>query len=379
MKKSVSLCLSVALLLAFTACGAAPDAVDTTAAVTTTVPTTETLPLEEGIRNIVLIIGDGMGDPHIEADKLVSGEAPPYADWAHIHANTNSLDAEGNATVITDSAASATALATGTLTTNGKVGLDAAGATCKTILDYAAEMGKATGVVTTDLLTGATPGGFSAHASDRGDDDNIRNTQLYSGINLLCGSYTNTYKTYKDTIENAGYTVSTSLNEAGNYMEEEKVYWQLSEKLEAITPKALEYLSQDRDGFVVMIEQAHVDKHSHSNNFAQMQKCVDSLNNTVQAVLDWAEGRTDTVVIVTADHETGGLEVGQAGAYLNSYDTADGGTISYRFNSVNHTDSPVSVYCWGFQPDFSRYTMEGETELIKNTAVFQMMLDILQE
>jgi len=379
MKKGISLCLILAMLMLCVGCSAQP-AETTLATTTTAAPTTETMPLEEGIRNIILIIGDGMGDEHIEAGALMSGKTPPYADWAHTHANTNSLDAEGNATVTTDSAAAATALATGMLTTNGKVGMDGGGnTTYKTILDYANEMGKSTGVVTTDLLTGATPGGFSGHATDRNDEEGIRNTQLYSGIKLLCGSYTNTYKTYKDAIETAGYTVSTSLNEAAKHMDAEMAYWQLSEKLETITPKALEYLAQDRDGFVVMIEQAHVDKYSHSNNFGQMHLCVNSLNNTVQAVLDWAQGRDDTVVIITADHETGGLSVGQEGDFLQTETTADGKTISYAFSSDGHTNSPVSVYCWGFQPDFAKYAMDGDPALIKNTAVFQMMLDILQE
>ena len=187
MKRALCFLLTALLLLSLAACGAEP--LPTT--VPTTVPTTQaptTVPKAEGIRNIVLIIGDGMGPEQVEAGQLCKGEPFAFTTWQHVNVNTNSLDDDGNATVTTDSAASATALASGVLTKNGYVGKDPEGKDVKTILDYAAEAGRSTGILTTDKLTGATPGSFSGHCIDRDETDAVLTTQLYSQIDLLAAA-----------------------------------------------------------------------------------------------------------------------------------------------------------------------------------------------
>ena len=119
------------------------------------------------VKNVILIIGDGMGVEHISAAQMCTGEAFCFRDWQYASVNTDSVNEDGQGSVLTDSAAAATAMATGSLTVNGYVGKDSRGVDLSTVLDEARRLGKATGIVTTDALYGATPAAFSAHSFTR--------------------------------------------------------------------------------------------------------------------------------------------------------------------------------------------------------------------
>ena len=130
-----NICSVVAFLLAalfLVACGSTAPA-ETTSTIT---PTTTTSVLPDGIRNIVLVIGDGMGDAQIQLGQLASGQNHVFQGWDMIKSNTNSLDTDGNATKTTDSAAGGTALATGQLTVNKVVGRDPSGNDLKNIMEH---------------------------------------------------------------------------------------------------------------------------------------------------------------------------------------------------------------------------------------------------
>lgn len=387
--KQVRILALLLCILLLTACGSKPAA--TTApesadpvTITTAAPTTE--PQPEGIRNIILIIGDGTGDAQLEAGELASGKTYCFRDWQHTHANTDSLHSDGTVGKLTDSAASGTALATGQLTYNGKVGQPYNSTEqLKTILDYAKEHGKATGVVSTDTMHGATPASFSGHAAERTDSQTILYSQLESGIDLLCATYDADAGSLKSFITGAGYSFTDFSSKISGTMEAEKVYWLLDmdgsnppDKLEKIVPKALEYLSKDEDGFVMMIEQAHIDKYCHSNEIEGAQMCSNSLNNTVQAILNWLGDRNDTVILITADHETGGLSVSREDIYEHHYTSPQGNTLYYQFTTTGHTQTPVSVYFYGFEADLEPHYINEEKTLIKNTSVFTIMLDLLE-
>lgn len=394
MKKLISFLLALTLLLSLTACGSEPAA--TTAPAQTTQPTTQptTVPTEpraEGIRNIILIIGDGMGPEQVEAGQLCKGEPFAFTSWQHVRVNTNSLDTEGNATVTTDSAASATAMASGVLTVNGYVGKDPTGQDVKTILDYAAEAGRSTGVLTTDKLTGATPGGFSGHSIDRDEAESVLTSQSYSGIDLLGAAETATVINFRGNLEQCGYKFCDTPSKIKNNLSEDKMVWQLmlsnhnaQHKLDEWAVTALDYLDQDPQGFVLMIEQANVDTNCHNNEFGGAEKCVRILDRTVDAVTQWAEGREDTVILVTADHETGGLSVSDQPEYAMSYTADTGAVVYYQFTQTTHSSTPVDLYVWGRDIDFTPYLLETEDPeqypdgIIKNTSVFQIMLDVLQ-
>lgn len=379
MKKSLVFILAF-VLLCFAAC--TPTPVENT----TAVPTTTEAPANLGIKNIVLIIGDGMGVNQVEATQIVNGEKFSFTQWDHTMVNTNSLNSNYEPLNTTDSAASSTALATGILTTNGHIGQSANGDNLKTILDYAKEKGKSTGVVTTDAIYGATPGGFSGHSGSRYNYEDILFTQLQSDIDLLCARYAAEVVDKRADIKNAGYDFSSIMGNAQKSLESEKAFWLLNiadynatDKLATVAEMSLNFLDKDPDGFVLMIEQAQIDHHGHSNEFEGIVKCVNVLNETVESVMNWIGDREDTVVLITADHETGGLQISREPGFLTSYPCADGSSIYYNFTTSNHSNSEVYLFTHGFEPNFEQYYTEERPAAIKNTNIFDMMLDILND
>ena len=349
------------------------------------VESSEILLNENGIKNIILIIGDGMGYEHITSGELYENKVYNFTNWDKVNVNTDSINSSGVGPVKTDSAAAATALATGNLTVNGYVGKNHLKEDVETILDVASACGKATGIVTTDKLYGATPSGFSAHSSDRNDKHTIIQTQILSNVNLLCGAYSSTCSSYKTEIRNAGYIYTSSFSKVDSTMTSDKAYWNIGlgdanaeVELKDATKKAITFLSKDEDGFVLMIEQAHIDKYSHNNDFEGMVKSVKSLNDTVDTVLKWIGNRTDTAVLITSDHETGGLTVSNNPVYSNTF-VLNNSQIYYNFSSTSHTNSKVGLFVYNLKVNYSKFNYYSSNHLVKNTDVFNLMKEILNK
>jgi alkaline phosphatase len=338
---------------------------------------------------VIYIIGDGMGLDHVAAGQMMNQKHYGFTDWQFTTANTDSVGSDGYGPVTTDSAASGTALATGTLTVNGYIGKDHTGADVTTILDYAKGLGKATGVLTTDTLTGATPSAFSAHNISRNNAAEIAASQLDSGVDLL-GGHTANETANKAAAEAHGYAYCDDFSKIDGVMTSEKTYWQLDlggtgaeVSLADATKKALAFLERDEDGFALMIEQAHVDKYAHSNDIRGAAESVDSLNDTVEAILAWLGDRTDTMIVITSDHETGGLSVSYEKRYsksVNSFVTDASGNrvrVYYHFASTGHTNAKVGVFVYGVEVDFKKLSYYGVENTIKNIDIYDMLVDVL--
>ena len=410
MKKSalrmLSLLLAMVLCFGLFACGEQPaDPTTVPTQATTAAPTTEATtpattepPVEtteainynviqstNAIKNVIIIIGDGMGLQHINAGMLYDGITYNFTNWPTVRVNTYPLlDASGALSEDpTDSAASATAMATGVLTPNGRLGKDINNEDLPTIMDLASSLGKATGIVTTDTLSGATPGAFSGHASYRDNVNEIIPSQKTSGVNLLCGFAQDKYTLIADEFKAVGYAYTEDFNKVESTFSSEFALWQLDTygvdatvPLQVVTPKALEYLDQDPDGFVLMVEQAHPDKYSHGNEFENVAKSVSDLNKTVEVVMEWVGDRTDTMVLIVADHECGGLQVSEKDSkYANTYTVGDK-TFSYEFRSTNHTGVNVALYVYGVEVDFTQSSLYSK-KAIKNTGVYYLMEEAL--
>ena len=391
--RAVVMLLLAAFMLLTVACGGANSNADNgTSSQTETLllppgndeqsPSTNDWGDASGIKNVILVIGDGMGLEHITAGEMYEGKNYAFTDWQKVSVNTDSVETNGKGAVLTDSAAAGTALATGCLTVNGYVGKDYAGRNVRTILDGAKENGKATGIVTTDALHGATPAAFSAHSLSRTDADGIVMSQLTSGVDLLCGSTHSVCTNRKNSIVSAGYAYCDDFSAIDGTLSAERVYWQLNMggvdapvTLADATEKALAFLERDEDGFVLMIEQAHVDKYSHSNDFRGVAESVRSLNDTVEAILEWLGDRTDTAILVTADHETGGLSVSYTSRLSQSF-WAENVKIYYSFSSVEHTNHKVGLFVYGVKVDFSNYSYSSR-HVLKNIDVYSIMQDVL--
>lgn len=263
----------------------------------------------------VLFIGDGMGENHIKTTETYYGE----------RAFMRSLGADGfvttfsnNVGIPTDSAAAGSTLATGQKFNNGEVARHG-GNNVKSVAEYAKEKGLGVGIVTTDKLYGATPASFSSHANNRGDTSEIIKGQINDVVDLYLGAGKGEYTKYKSQFESKGFTFATSFNDVVGSFSGNKLIMPFSSlpsedgtadtpTLEMCTEFALEFMeARFPDGYFLMIEGAHIDKKSHKNDIIPMTKYLKSFDNSIKIAYDKLQG-LDSAIIVTADHETGGLK-----------------------------------------------------------------------
>ena len=263
----------------------------------------------------VLFIGDGMGENHIKTTETYYGE----------RAFMRSLGADGFVTTFsnnvglpTDSAAAGSALATGQKFNNGEVARHG-GNNVKSVAEYAKEKGLGVGIVTTDNLYGATPASFSSHANNRGDTSEIIKGQINDVVDLYLGAGKGEYTKYKSQFESKGFTFATSFNDVVGSVPGNKLIMPFSSlpsedgtadtpTLEMCTEFALEFMgARFPGGYFLMIEGAHIDKKSHKNDIIPMTKYLKSFDNSIKIAYDKLQG-FDSAIIVTADHETGGLK-----------------------------------------------------------------------
>ncbi len=303
---------------------------------------------EGDVRNVILLIGDGMGIGQLTAAEVMNGEddlvitSLPYMSLVTTHSSSN---------YVTDSAASATALATGFKTRNGRISVTADGDDLFTVLEDAEAVGKATGVVTTTRVTHATPACFVAHVNSRGSENAIAEQLLSSGVDVALGGGLD-YLTAIDP-SGSGYTVvydSTDLEAVDSgkvlglfsygYMSYESARSNSDQpSLTEMTEKSLEILSSDPDGFFLMVEGGRIDHASHANDFDNTVGETLEFDNAVLKALEFASGRNDTLILVTADHETGGLSI--VGGYQS------GGGMQVEWVTDDHIGSQVPVYAYG--------------------------------
>lgn len=295
-------------------------------------------------KNVILMIGDGMGFNTVEATKAirnieVSMETMPVLCQSETRSVTNK---------VTDSAAGGTALATGVRTYNGAIGvymfwpLGSFFNFPKNLCELAKEQGKAAGVVTTDSTSGATPASFSSHSVSRGVEFDISFDQLRSDLDLIWGAESATVTS--SLCEKNGFEYITTAAQMNALQSGSRSFAQFdfdafanvnnnndTPYIADMTEKAIELLSADEDGFFLMVEGAHIDKFSHANNFDGSTAQLVEFSKAVQTALDFAKADGDTLVVVTADHETGGITYNEE-------------TGEYYYTTGDHTGVNVPVY-----------------------------------
>jgi len=323
---------------------------------------------DASVKNIILIIGDGMGANQVEFTKKYGPRKDLDLDKAEYKGliDTNCLN-----NYVTDSAAAATAMATGVRTLYKRVGMDEDGNELKTILDYAHDAGLSTGLLTNDNLYGATPSGFSGHALDRylGTDD-IIDDQINSTIDILMGYGEAEYYSYKDKIISNGFDYVNN-RESMEKSKKSKLFATFSNNVKVkddiptlpeMTEKALDILGEDEDGFILVVEEAQVDKKIDSGNIDGMVEAVINLDKVLRISLNFMRKNDDTLVIVLADHETGGLVLGEGEPSLSWF------TEPERY----HTNVKVPVYAYG-----NRSSVFDNCDIL-NTDVFNVMKRLLE-
>lgn len=286
---------------------------------------------------------------HVAAGRCYKGAPLCFEEWSR-----SALVDTDSESGVTDSAAAATALATGTRVYNGVVSLASPGDSgeLQTVLEYFKSKGKRTGLVTTDFTTGATPAAFGSHVATRYDTAGITNDYLVqTRPNVLCGGGGIAVA----AAMNAGYQVATNhaglaaldaeaaTNVCGRFASGRMPYEYdgvgAAPHLWEMASSALAVLDNEPAGFFLMIEGANIDPASHSSDTPRMVQEVLAFDEAVQTALDWATNRNDTLILVTADHETGGL--------LVTNDNGAGIDPDVEWTTTGHTASSVGCWAWG--------------------------------
>lgn len=297
-------------------------------------------------KNVILLIADGAGPAHWMAAKHERGDqfrtgAMPVIGLV----STYCLDR-----AVTDSAAAATAYATGFKTNYEMLSQLPDGTKPETVLEAAVKRGKATGVVTTTDFWDATPGAFTAHAKYR-HDPGIEDQVVHSGANVIAGSGMeefgrNGMPSFADFAARSGYTVITTRAEldAAQGPKLLAVFKGLENDMDVpeaplpvLAKWAIDHLDDDPDGFFLMIEHEGTDSASHDNMTWDVRKALVSFDEAVGVALEFAAKRGDTLVIATSDHETGGLRIS---------DTKKG-NFRMEWSTVEHTGTVVPIFAFG--------------------------------
>lgn len=318
---------------------------------------------EQTPRNLIYMIGDGMGLSHAAMLIIENNYEPTAFDRAQNIALTTTHSLNNR---VTDSAASGTALATGSKTNNSMIGLTPDSVVLESIIARAHADGRPTGLVVTSDLAHATPAAFYAHVPDRGRYAEIARQFVDSGIDVAFGGGMRTFSEASaegspsplELLREKGYGVATTVEELEAVSEApviglmDKHHMAGSREgrgdfLPRATSKALELLTARSEksgkGFVLMVEGSRIDFDAQENSAEGLLLEMRDFEQAVNRAMDYADTHPGTLVVVVADHESGGLTMPSG----NPDFTLSESGIDYRFSTTGHTGIPVPVYLYG--------------------------------
>jgi alkaline phosphatase len=307
-------------------------------------------------KNIIIYIGDGMGVAHITAGKIARGRLN-----LERFAVTGLVTTHSENKLIADSASAATALATGHKTYNRAVSVSADKKPLKTIFEFAEERGKSTGVVVTSSVTHATPAAFFAHVENRRQHTEIAEQILNSGLDVLMGGgwmyfipesnagsrrpdNKNLLKLLEtqmpvvlsyDKLPGQAKKLAALLAPDGLPKSADRDY-----SLAELTKVAIRILSKNRKGFILLVEGSQIDWAAHDQNHEEIITEIIDFDGAVGTGLDFAQKHGNTLILVTADHETGGFAVHDGSMKAKQ-------VTSSAFTTSGHTASMVPIFTYG--------------------------------
>ena len=318
-------------------------------------------------KNVIVLIGDGMGPAQVYSLILTSPEKTafqrfPYSGFSITKSASNE---------ITDSAAGGTAIAIGKRTRNKMVGMSPDSIPVPSMLELFAEQGKKTGVVVTCAVTHATPADFIAHNINRNNNEEIAlEISQKEKLDVLFGGGKKYFTERKDSLDllgtmwDNGWNIYDSLSQIEDNNARTMVLTcrkhlvkapERGDYLPNATAKAIEMLDNSENGFFLMIEGSQIDFACHDNDSATLVEEMRDFNKTLNVVLDYAEKDGNTLVVVTADHETGGLTiVDPEGNYTRT---------DFKWSTGSHSAVFVPVFSYG--PGAERFSgIMDNTEII---------------
>jgi len=303
-------------------------------------------------KNIIFLIGDGMGTAQIYAALTIQKDKLNIARFKVVgFQKTYSAN-----DFITDSAAGATAFSTGSKTKNGYLAVDTNKKTLPTILELAEGKGLSTGLVASCAIIHATPAAFIAHEVNRDNYEDIAPWFLKTDIDVFIGGGKKYFenrtdkRNLSDSLRKRNYQLIYNLDDL-NTITKDKVAGLLynnhppsilegrGKMLEKSSTKAISILEKNKKGFFMMIEGSQIDWAGHSNAEDTLISEMIDFDNVVGMVLDYAKKNGETLVVVTGDHETGG--------YTLPNNNIKDGKLKGKFSTNNHTAVMVPVFAYG--------------------------------
>ena len=342
---------------------------------------------EPEVKNVIYMIGDGMGLAHVSMLMVENKYEPTAFDRAQ---NVALIKTYSSNNRVTDSAAAGTALATGYKTNNSMIGMTPDSVAVESIMAKAQRAGFATGLAFTCYLQHATPAAFYAHAEHRDSMRMITADFVKSGVDVALGGgralvdryFAKQDKNYVDEMSALGYQVVLSTDELAQ-VEQGKVLglvadYNMPKALEGrgdflvqATKKALEVLSnnvaaENKKGFMLMVEGSKIDYRAHANDPEGLLAEMRDFNECVMAAMDFADNNPGTLVVVCADHETGAL-----GLVSNKTDfkLSESG-IRYTFGTSSHSGTMLPVYLYGTGA-------EKFNGIMNNTDIAKQLMELL--
>jgi alkaline phosphatase len=315
---------------------------------------------DQPIKNVIFMIGDGTG-----IAQLYSGQLQEVGPDGYLHAQrlpiTGIVKTHAEDDLITDSASGATAYSCGIKTNNGVIAQDSEGNECVTLMELAQQAGMKTGLVATSGVTHATPASFATHIDSRNKYAEIAEQMVESEVDVIlgggleyfipsdsAGSNREDQLNLLPTLREQGYSVvldrQAMIDEDSDQiiglfspsgMPSENRIPSLAE----MTNKAVESLSSNENGFFLMVEGSQIDWGGHANETSYVVREVKDFDDAIGVVLTFAQENPGTLVIITADHETGGMTING----VNRENTV----VDIAWTSTGHTGTPIPLMAYG--------------------------------
>lgn len=342
----------------------------------------EDIPLErevepQKVKNVIFMVGDGMGLSQITAGYYSNGKSLSLERLKHVGLITT----HSATSILTDSAAGATTFSTGRKTRNGMIAMTPDSLPKKTILEYAEAHKLSTGIVVTSTITHATPASFYGHQPKRNSVNEKLVAQLFEkDLEVIIGGGRDYFANRHDgrnmfqEFEGKGYTFIDSIEQAEGKDYNRLICLISPQQPRGITEgrkagfltkaaiKGMEILNHNPNGFFLLVEGSQIDWGGHNNDSEYIVEEMLEFNETINAVLDFAEKDGNTLVVITADHETGGYSIND-GIMKDSI-------VRGSFTTDYHTASMVPVFAYG--PGAEEFT-----GIYDNTDIFFKMMAAL--
>ncbi|CAM4114502.1 alkaline phosphatase [Zobellia roscoffensis] len=329
-------------------------------------PTYATDQKDMPIKNVIFLIGDGNGLNQISSAVLANGGELTLSQLKSI----GFIKTQSSDDFTTDSAAAGTALATGTKTYNRAIGLNPNREPIENMPEFLFKHNFVSGIITTDHVTGATPASFFAHQKDRSDTELIANDLLKSKLSLFVGGGSNDFdfdwkKTDFTLVNNINEIGSSKVDKLGHFLSMEGVPGVLEGRDNALaeaTTNGIEFLNSKKTPFFLMVEAAQIDSNGHRNNVGGIVTEGIDFDRAITEAIKFADTSGNTLVIVTADHETGGFSIPQGNLKES--------TIEGTFTTYDHTATMVPIFAYGPRSQYFQGTYE-------NSDVFEKIIKAL--